>query len=121
MPTPTAAPPGTTSSTKAGAGGGPHVPIGPGPAALFTTEADDGSYTPYQSVGTTAKKAVAIDGAGSATSSSLTPSQNEWMACDIDTEFSLRYEEMDIAVQMEQLNDMKKNRGAGGLFLSFFG
>jgi hypothetical protein len=29
---------------------------------------------------------VAIDGAGSATRS-LTPSQDEWMACDLDTEF----------------------------------
>jgi hypothetical protein len=35
----------------------PHVPIGPGPATLCTTEADDGNYTPCQSVGTITKKA----------------------------------------------------------------
>ena len=44
--TPTTAPPSTASSTKAGAGGGPRVPICPGPAALCTTGADDGNYTP---------------------------------------------------------------------------
>jgi hypothetical protein len=54
------APPSTASSTKAGAGGGPRVPIGSGPAALCTTEADDGNYTPCQSVGTIAKKAEAL-------------------------------------------------------------
>jgi hypothetical protein len=42
--------PSTASSTKAGAGGGPHVPIGSGPTALCTTEADGGNYTPCQSV-----------------------------------------------------------------------
>jgi hypothetical protein len=60
MPNPLRPPPGTASSTKADAGGGPHVPIGSGPATLCTTEADDGSYTPCQSVGTIAKKAGAL-------------------------------------------------------------
>jgi hypothetical protein len=60
VPTPTTAPPSTASSTKAGAGGGPRVPIGPGPATLCTTEADDGNYTPCQSVGVIAKKTGAL-------------------------------------------------------------
>jgi hypothetical protein len=50
-PLPLRPPPSTASSTKAGAGGGPHVPIGSGPATLCTTKADDGNYTPCQSVG----------------------------------------------------------------------
>jgi hypothetical protein len=56
-------------NTKAGSGGEPHVPIGPGrPATLCTTEAGDGNYTPcqranQQGVGATAKKpgALALD------------------------------------------------------------
>jgi hypothetical protein len=45
---------------RAPPGGGPHIRIGSGPVTLCTTQADDGNYTPCQSVGTTAKKAGAL-------------------------------------------------------------
>jgi hypothetical protein len=52
--------PALQAAQKRATGGGPHVPIGPGPATLCTTEADDGNYTPCQSVGAIAKKAGAL-------------------------------------------------------------
>jgi hypothetical protein len=73
FPTPHSAPRSTPHATaakqhkekralEAGAGGGPRVPIGPGPAALCTTEADDGNYTVpiSRGVGAIAKKAGAL-------------------------------------------------------------